>query len=133
MPSDPRELPPDLPVPEDDGATIHLLHARVADVTLPATSGVDVSLREVTREPCVLFFYPRTGVPGQPPHPGFHGEEWDSIPGARGCTPQSCGFRDLHAEFGRLGVRVVGVSTNTTEHQHELKARERMPFEFLSD
>lgn len=81
----------------------------------------------------MLFFYPRTGVPGQPPSLGFHGEEWDSIPGARGCTPQNCGFRDLHAEFQALGVAVFGVSTNTTDHQTEFTHRTHIPFELLSD
>src|SRR4051812_9014477 len=102
MSSHPHDLPAGLPVPEDDGAALHLLHERVADVTLDATSGAKLSLREATAEPCVLFFYPRTGVPGQPPHLGFNGEDWDSIPGARGCTPQSCGFRDLHGDFAAL-------------------------------
>lgn len=81
----------------------------------------------------VLFFFPRTGVPGQPPARGFHGEDWDSIPGARGCTPQSCGYRDLLAEFTALGVGVVGVSTSTVEHQQEFRARQHIPFDLLSD
>jgi peroxiredoxin (alkyl hydroperoxide reductase subunit C) len=81
----------------------------------------------------VVFLYPRTGVPGQPQNRGFNGEDWDTIPGARGCTPQSCGFRDLHAEFQALGVGVFGVSTNTPQHQLEFKSRNRVPFEFLSD
>lgn len=131
--SNPHTLPPELPVPEDDGAALHLHGAEVARVSLPATDGREVDLRELASRPAVLFFYPRTGVPGQPPNLGFKGEEWDSIPGARGCTPQSCGFRDRHGEFAALGVRVLGVSTNTTEHQREFKSRNHVPFEFLSD
>lgn len=80
-----------------------------------------------------MFFYPRTGVPGQPPNLGFGAEDWDTIPGARGCTPQSCGFRDLYSEFRTLGVQVFGVSTNTTEHHREFVERNHIPFEMLSD
>lgn len=131
MSHDPTVLPAGLPVPEDDGAALHLLGAALPDLELPDTGGGRVRLSKLGE--AVLFFYPRTGVPGQAPNPGFAGEEWDSIPGARGCTPQSCGFRDLHAEFAGLGVRIFGVSTNTSEHQREFKQRNRVPFEFLSD
>lgn len=129
---DPSKLPPDLPVPLNDGACLHLHGASLPDLRLASTSGASVNLRSLA-SPTVLFFYPRTGVPGQPPSLGFHGEEWDSIPGARGCTPQSCGFRDLHDEFRTLGVTVFGVSTNTSEHQREFKNRQRVPYDFLSD
>jgi peroxiredoxin/predicted N-acetyltransferase YhbS len=131
--SDPHTLPPDLPAPEDDGATLHLHGAEVARVTLAASDGRTAVVRELASGRAVLFFYPRTGVPGQPPNLGFQGEEWDSIAGARGCTPQSCGFRDRYGEFAALGVGVFGVSTNTTGHQREFKARNHVPFEFLSD
>jgi peroxiredoxin len=131
MRDDPMRLPPDLPVPTDDGACIHLRWSALPALDLPSTSARAAALRELG--PTVLFFYPRTGIPGQPPSLGFHGEEWDSIPGARGCTPQSCGFRDRYAEFRSLGVEVLGVSTNTTAHQREFKARSHVPFEFLSD
>jgi peroxiredoxin len=130
---DPTKLPPDLPRPEDDGACDHLAGLGVASVTLASTSGKSVNLRALTESPTVLFFYPRTGVPGQPPPPGPNGEDWDSIPGARGCTPQSCGFRDLHGEFLSAGVRVFGVSTNSTRHQLEFKTRMHVPFELMSD
>ena len=133
MASHPHELPADLPVPEDDGAALHLLHSAVADISLPATSGLAVSLRKITRDPCVLFFYPRTGVPGQPPHLGFNGEDWDSISGARGCTPQSCGFRDAHDELLALGKRVAGVSAQSLEDQVEFAERNGMPFPVISD
>ena len=87
-----------------------------------------VNFAELARFPHVLFFYPRTGVPGEPP-----GETWNRLPGARGCTPQSLGFRALHAEFQRRGVEVFGVSTQTTEYQRAFRARESIPFHFLSD
>ncbi len=131
-PHDPSTLPAALPVPADDGACVHLRRAALPAIALGSTAASDVDLSAL-KSPTVLFFYPRTGVPGQPPSLGFMGEEWDSIPGARGCTPQSCGFRDLHARFAALGVGVFGVSTNTTEHHREFKARNHVPFEFLSD
>ena len=121
-------LPPDLPVPVDDGAADHLRGAVVPSLALPATSGGVVDLAGLARQPAVLFFYPRTGQPGQ-----SAGRDWDLIPGARGCTPQSCGFRDLHAEFRALGVSVAGVSTQTTEYQREFVARNHVPFDLLSD
>lgn len=129
------ELPADLPVPIDDGAARHLLGMVLPGIALESTAGDCVRLDDADRlgKRAVIFFYPRTGVPGQPPSLGFSGEEWDSIPGARGCTPQSCGFRDLHERFLEHGVRVWGLSTNTIGHQREFKARTHIPFEFLSD
>ena len=121
-------LPPDLPVPVDDGAADHLRGAVVPRVALPATSGAIVDLAALARQPAVLFFYPRTGRPGQSAW-----RDWDLIPGARGCTPQSCGFRDLHGEFRALGVSVAGVSTQTTEYQREFVERNHVPFDLLSD
>jgi peroxiredoxin len=121
-------VPPDLPVPVDDGAADHLRDAVVPALTLPTTSGRLVDLAVLAREPAVLFFYPRTGQPGT-----SAGREWDLIPGARGCTPQSCGFRDLHAEFQALGVRVAGVSTQTRAYQREFVERNHVPFDLLSD
>ena len=121
-------LPPDLPVPVDDGAADHLRGAVVPSLALPATSGVVVDLAALARRPAVLFFYPRTGRPGQ-----SAGRDWDLIPGARGCTPQSCGFRDLHGELRALGVTVAGVSTQTTDYQREFVERNHVPFDLLSD
>jgi len=121
-------LPTDLPVPVDDGAADHLRGAAVPPVLLPATSGAVVDLAVLTGTPTVLFFYPRTGEKGVPAGP-----EWDLIPGARGCTPQSCGFRDLDGDFRALGVRVVGVSTQTTTYQREFVERNHAPFDLLSD
>lgn len=134
---DPTVLPDKLPVPQDDGGCDHLLtspgNRLPPELEMECTDGAWHRLVDLTTGPTVLFFYPRTGVPGQPPNRGFSGEDWDDIPGARGCTPQSCGFRDLAAEFLSLGVRVLGVSTNTREHQLEFKRRMHVPFEFLSD
>jgi peroxiredoxin len=121
-------LPAGLPVPVDDGATTHLPGAAVPAVTLPATSGRLVDLRQWAAAPGVLFFYPRTGEAGR-----SAGPEWDAIPGARGCTPQSCGFRDLAAEFAAEGVRIAAVSTQETAYQREFVERNHIPFEILSD
>lgn len=130
----PTTLPADLPVPSDDGGTWHLRPGTpLPHLSLPCTSGEPCDVASLGVAPRVFFFYPRTGVPGQPPKLGFAGETWESIPGARGCTPQSCAFRDLYKEFQLLGVNITGVSTNTTEHQREFKRREHIPFEFLSD
>jgi peroxiredoxin len=123
-----HRLPPDLPVPADDGACDHLPGSRVPSTRLASTGGGVVDLAEVARRPVVFFFYPRTGEPGR-----AAGPEWDAIPGARGCTPQSCGFRDLHREFTKLGVAVFGVSTQETGYQHEFVTRNHVPFEMLSD
>ncbi len=128
MTSSVYSLPPDLPVPVDDGACDHLPGSAVPRIALPSTGGRSVRLDVVAARPAVLFFYPRTGEPGKSPGP-----EWDAIPGARGCTPQSCGFRDLHREFTGLGIQVFGVSTQTTAYQQEFVARNHVPFEILSD
>ena len=121
-------LPRDLPVPTDDGAADHLRGAVVPSLALPSTSGGAVNLAALVSGPTVLFFYPRTGEKGR-----SAGPEWDLIPGARGCTPQSCGFRDLHGEFRAVGVGVAGVSTQSTAYQQEFVARHHVSFELLSD
>jgi len=123
-----HQLPPDLPAPADDGACDHLPGSRVPSVRLVSTGGGVVDVAEVAQRPTVFFFYPRTGEPGK-----AAGPEWNAIPGARGCTPQSCGFRDLHREFMKLGVAVFGVSTQETDYQREFVARNHVPFELLSD
>lgn len=123
----PYELPADLPVPVDDGACDHLPNIRLPPIPLKSTTGrvVDVSrLKGRT----VVYCYPRTGRPGQEIP-----KDWDGIPGARGCTPQSCAFRDQHGEFAALGVRVFGLSTQRTEYQREAVERLHLPFELLSD
>ena len=124
----PMVLPDALPAPQDDGAARHLTGAALPDLSLPATHGADVNLaRLVGRN--VVYIYPRTGQPGQPLPEG-----WDGIPGARGCTPQSCGFRDHFADLKRLGVaRLFGLSTQTTDYQREAVERLHLPFAILSD
>jgi peroxiredoxin (alkyl hydroperoxide reductase subunit C) len=125
---DPTQIPSDLPVPVDDGAAAHLVGTVVPRVTLTATDGTEVTLADVPGV-AVVFAYPRTGRPGEPSLVA----DWDSIPGARGCTPQTCGFRDLNAEFAALGARVFGLSTQETAYQREMTERLDVPFPVLSD
>ncbi len=122
------ELPADLPAPEDDGACDHLPLAVVPSVLLPATDGAMVDLAAQGDPWVVVYCYPRTGRPDQPLPDG-----WDGIPGARGCTPQSCAFRDHHAELAALGARVFGLSSQETGYQQEAAARLHLPFPLLSD
>jgi peroxiredoxin len=118
-----------IPAPEDDGAARHLAGLALPDIALGATDGSRVSLARLPGR-TVVYAYPRTGRPGQialVPN-------WDEIPGARGCTPQSCGFRDHHAELRAAGAdRVFGLSTQDTAYQQEAAARLRLPFPLLSD
>jgi peroxiredoxin len=125
---DPTNLPADLPIPVDDGAARHLAGLTLPDITLAATSGPAVTLSRL-KGVTVLYIYPRTGVPGVDAPPG-----WDDIPGARGCTPQSCGFRDHFAELKALGVaQVYGLSSQDTAYQREAAERLHLPFALLSD
>jgi peroxiredoxin len=125
---DPTFLPSDIPVPQDDGAARHLAGTRLPDIALPATNGQDVNLSRLPGR-SVVYVYPRTGVPGIDAPPG-----WDDIPGARGCTPQSCGFRDRFTELKALGVaQVFGLSTQDTGYQREAAQRLHLPFPILSD
>ena len=126
--SDLFELPKDLPAPEDDGACNHLPGKDLPGIALASTAGRQVRLDEQSQTRTVFFFYPRTGRPGVAIPP-----DWDRIPGARGCTPHSCGYRDLYAEFRKLGVAVFGVSSQDTEYQRELVRRTNLPYEVLSD
>ncbi|HET6521177.1 MAG TPA: peroxiredoxin [Geminicoccaceae bacterium] len=129
QPHDPSVLPGDLPVPVDDGACDHLPGMAVPPgLALPSTAGREVVLADTGRPRTVVYCYPRTGVPGQPLPAG-----WDDIPGARGCTPQSCAFRDHHAELAALGAEVFGLSTQDTAFQREMAGRLHLPFEVLSD
>jgi peroxiredoxin len=124
----PNVLPSDIPAPQDDGRARHLPGVKLPDVTLPSTGGGRVNLSKL-RGRTVLYIYPRTGVPGVDAPPG-----WDQIPGARGCTPQSCGFRDHFAELKALGVvHVFGLSTQATGYQKEAADRLHLPFPLLSD
>ena len=120
-------IPGDLPVPEDDGAADHLLDALVPPIALPATDGRDVRLDELDGR-TVLYCYPRTGRPGEELPPG-----WDAIPGARGCTPEACGFRDTHDQFTEAGARVLALSTQSSGYQREMAERLALPFPVLSD
>jgi peroxiredoxin len=125
---DPTFLPPDIPIPQDDGAARHLPGMKLPDLTLPATSGPAANLSKLKGR-IVVYIYPRTGVPGVDAPPG-----WDDIPGARGCTPQSCGFRDHFAELKALGVaHLFGLSTQDTDYQREAAQRLHLPFPILSD
>lgn len=121
-------LPSDLPVPQDDGACDHLSQLKMPKVVLHSTNDRDVDLQKQAQKPTILFFYPRTGEPHNPAPP-----DWDLIPGARGCTPQSCGFRDLHSEFTAAGYEVFGVSSQDTDYQKEFVSRNHIAFEILSD
>ena len=127
-----RALPDDLPVPADDGAADHLPGWELPSVALRATSGDPVDLaaaaRSASGEALVVYVYPRTGTPGQPSPDG-----WDAIPGARGCTPENCSFRDHAAELRQLGARVHGLSSQPIEEQREFAEREHMPFPLLND
>ena len=121
------ELPQDLPIPVDDGACDHLLGTSLPSIALPSTQGKSVDLSAVAGR-VVVYCYPMTGQPGI-----SLPDEWDAIPGARGCTPQSCAFRDHYQELNELGVSVFGISTQNTDYQLEAKARLHLPFELLSD
>ncbi|MEM7566856.1 MAG: peroxiredoxin [Pseudomonadota bacterium] len=126
--ADVNELPADLPVPQDDGGADHLRGRRLPSLALPSTHGGTVDLSTLTGR-TVLYIYPATGVPGQ----GLPSDDWDAIPGARGCTPQSCAFRDHHAELKALGASVLGLSRQTSAVQAEAAARLHLPFALLSD
>ena len=124
-------LPPDLPIPRDDGATAHLPGAAIPPIGLPATDGSTVRLDGPAAPRTVVFAYPRTGRPDEEPPGGL--EAWNAIPGARGCTPQACAYRDHYAELQALGVRVFGLSTQDTAYQLEAVERLHLPFPILSD
>ncbi len=122
-----NEIPEGLPIPTDDGACDHLKDASLPELILRTTSDrlIDLSQLQI---PTLIFFYPRTGEPSKPAP-----ADWDLIPGARGCTPQSCGFRDLYSEFKSLGFQVFGASSQSTDYQKEFVSRNHIPFEIISD
>ena len=125
---DPTVLPDNLPAPKDDGAAKHLFGLRLPDLALTATNGDAVNLSRLAGR-TVVYVYPRTGRPGQPLPTG-----WDAIPGARGCTPQSCAFRDHYAELKTLGIaQLFGLSTQELDYQREAAERLHLPFAILSD
>lgn len=122
-------LPEGLPVPHDDGAADHLEGMRVPSMRLSSTGGGEKDLSEISAGGRVIVYcYPLTGAPGVDLP-----EDWDAIPGARGCTPEACSFRDHHEEIGELGAEVFGLSSQTVGYQRDLVARLRLPFEVLSD
>jgi peroxiredoxin len=120
-------LPDDLPVPVDDGAGDHLRGLALPSVPLKSTGDGSVDLASLPGR-TVVYVYPRTGRPDEEPPKG-----WNDIPGARGCTPQSCAFRDHYRELQALGARVFGLSTQDTAYQREAAERLHLPFELLSD
>ena len=122
-----QTLPADLPVPEDDGACQHLAGMHLSDIPLASTQGSLINLSH-TKGWVVVYCYPMTGTPGAALPDG-----WDSIPGARGCTPQSCAFRDHYHEMQALGAQVYGLSTQTADEQAEAATRLHLPFALLSD
>jgi peroxiredoxin len=124
----PYVLPADLPDPVDDGAADHLKGMTLPALALPSTSGGDVDLASAAESTLVLYLYPRTGRPGEPLPDG-----WDEIPGARGCTPQSCAFRDHFAVLQSLGADVLGLSAQSPADQREFAERVGLPYPILSD
>jgi peroxiredoxin len=124
----PQAAPNDLPVPKDDGGARHLTGARMPDMSLSATDGTQVNFAGLAGR-TVVYAYPRTGEPGKPSPDG-----WAQIPGASGCTPQSCAFRDHFAELRQQGAaQVFGLSTQTTDYQREAQQRLKLPFPLVSD
>jgi len=123
-----HSLPPNLPVPVDDGRAAHLPGTRVPSVVLLGTTGERIDLAAIAGR-AVVFAFPRTGRPDAPPLV----PDWDMIPGARGCTPQTCSFRDLAADFAARDTRVFGLSTQDPAYQHEMAERLHLPFPVLSD
>lgn len=125
--SDVYALPPNLPVPEDDGACDHLPGTMLPQLTLESSQG-PVSLRALSLELLVLYVYPQAGRPGRPSPEG-----WDEIPGARGCTPQSLGFRDANARLRELGAQVAGLSAQPLDDQLEFAERNAIPYPVIAD
>ncbi len=128
MGTDFHQLPPDLPVPVDDGAADHLEGIALPALRLPAARGGEVDLAELGAGLLVVYVYPRTGVPGEPSPAG-----WDDIPGARGCTPQNCAYRDAAAEFAALGAELAGLSAQDAGEQRDFAAREHIAYPLLND
>jgi len=125
--SDLYTLPPDLPVPEDDGACDHLLGKMLPQLTLESSQG-PVSMRALSMDRLVLYIYPRAGRPDRPAAP-----DWDAIPGARGCTPQSCGFRDHAGELEELGATLAGLSAQPLDEQLEFAERNHIDYPVVAD
>jgi peroxiredoxin len=123
------ELPPDLPVPQDDGAADHLVGTALTHISLPSSTGKAVALDELGPGRTILFVYPMTGQPG-----AALPEGWDAIPGARGCTSEACDFADQHAQLLGAGASgVFGISARDIDYQREAAERLRLPYALLSD
>ena len=122
------ELPANLPVPKDDGGARHLRGMVLPDLELPSTANRRINLSKIGAPRIVVYAYPMTGRPDRQLPQG-----WDDIPGARGCTPETCGFRDHHKDLAKLGAEVFGISTQSTAYQQEMVTRLEVPFEVLSD
>jgi len=122
-----NELPADLPIPQDDGSTNHLKGMSLPNISLNDTNGRAINLGDIKGK-LVIYCYPMTGQPNVALPDG-----WDQIPGARGCTPQSCSFRDHYQELQALGAEVIGLSVQTTEYQKEMADRLHLPFPVVSD
>jgi len=127
-PSNFNDLPANLPVPKDDGGARHLRGMALPDLDLPSTANRAVNLSKISAPRIVIYCYPMTGQPGKALPAG-----WDDIPGARGCTPETCGFRDHHKDLAKLHADVYGISTQSTVYQQEMVKRLEVPFEVLSD
>jgi len=121
------QLPKDLPIPIDDGACNHLPGMQLPSVFLMSTTGRAVDLAKMSGR-TIVYCYPRTGTPDKDLPQG-----WNEIPGARGCTPQSCAFRDHYQELRMLGAEVFGLSTQDSDYQKEAAERLHLPFSLLSD
>lgn len=128
MTEDYRDLPDGVSPATDDGAADHLPGRTVPEVMLSSTTGGQLDLGAFTERLAVVYVYPRTGVPGEPLPAG-----WDEIPGARGCTPQNCAFRDHVLELAAYGASVLGLSAQPEDEQQEFARRERIPYPLLSD
>ncbi len=122
-----NQLPADLPIPQDDGLTNHLKGMRLPNIVLDTTNGKSINFSDIKGK-LVIYCYPMTGQPNVALPDG-----WDQIPGARGCTPQSCSFRDHYQELQSFGAKLVGLSVQSTEYQKEMAERLHLPFPIASD
>ena len=122
-----NQLPTDLPIPQDDGSTNHLNGLKLPNLSLNASNGKAINLADIKGK-LVVYCYPMTGQPNVALPEG-----WDQIPGARGCTPQSCSFRDHYQELQELGAEVLALSVQPTEYQKEMVDRLHLPFQVVSD
>jgi peroxiredoxin len=121
-------LPAGLPVPVDDGAAAHLVGMEIPSIRLRSTDGAEVDIADLAAERLVLYVFPKIGRPDRADPPG-----WDQIPGARGCTQESCAYRDRHQEFRDLGYVVAGLSAQSADEQTEAWVRLHLPFPLLAD